>query len=1416
MEKLNPKGIENILSLTPLQEGMLFHHLKDARSGLYFEQLSLGISGEIDPILFEKAWNIVTKTNEMLRTVFRWEKVEKPSQIILKEHPCRVIFYDLSGIKNERSETVLQELKKQDLNEGFDLQEVPFRVTLCKLTGKNFVMIISSHHILYDGWSNGIILREFFKNYELCRNGKSVKIPLKTPFKEFVKWIQSQDKSKQKKFWHDYLAGIETITEIPIKNNKEKSANVREYSFVLPKDICRQLDAFSKEHRVTLAAVFYATWGLLLQRYCSSEDIVFGTTISGRSASIKQIENMVGIFINTLPLRVQSTPTAKLIDVIAAVENHLQEREAVESTPLLETGAGSLFDTIMVIENYPLDNRLLPPDSSLSIQSYAMAESTHYDLTVGIMMFDQIEIKFSFREASFAPETIENIAEHIKNILQTMSENPGLSLSSFEIITPAEKNRLLYEFNNTAADYPIAKTLPQLFAEQESRTPDHIALVGADLRVCPVFLTYRQLNEQSNRMVDLLIDKGVLPDMIVAIMMERSVEMIVGIMGILKSGGAYLPIDPSYPQERIDYMLKDSKSKILISKSEVPSTKFETNPDDKNKNDQNKNIADLMVLNFENSGLRISNLSSLKECPHRGLHHSNLAYIIYTSGSTGRPKGVMIEHRSVVNLLFAMQNKYPFTPSDTYLLKTSYTFDVSVTELFGWFMGGGKLAILEKNSEKDPLIILNWIQWQHITHINFVPSMFNSFLDFVTEKNKSQLRSLKYIFLAGEASMPALVKKFRDLETDIELENIYGPTEGTVYSSRYSLAEWNGRENVPIGKSLPNIKLYILNKYNHLQPLGVPGELYISGDGVARGYLNNPALTAEKFRPLMSLMSLMKNKNSALRANFHAVLYRTGDLCQWLSNGNIEFLGRIDQQIKIRGFRVELGEIENRLLKHEQVKDAVVLAKEDAAGDKYLAAYFVSEIEIPGKNLIEYLAKDLPEYMIPSYVMRLGKIPLTPSGKVDRKALPESELKSTEIFAAPRSEIEKKLVEIWGKVLGKDISLNPIGIDDHFFRLGGHSLKATSLVSLLYKTFNVKIPLSEIFKRPTIRQLSDHINNAVKEQYVSIEPVEKKEYYMLSSAQKRLYFLQQMDNAGTTYNISASWVLDGEFDYPKLENTFIQLVQRHESFRTSFAIIAEEPAQRIQGEVEFEIEYLASDEHRRTRLPGAGSLLKFIRPFDLSQAPLMRVGLVSMEAGRHLLMVDMHHIISDGISAEILVREFTALYSGEEPPIVRLQYKDYAEWQRRLKQEEYFLRQKSYWKKEFEGQIPVLEMPGDYARPPVQSFEGNRITFTLGSETVETVNTFALDTGTTLYMVLLASYSIFLAKLSGREDIIIGTPVAGRRYADFEKIIGVFVNTLVLRMYPAGEKSFNEFLEEIKERTLEAFENQDYQYEDLW
>ncbi|MCK5057354.1 MAG: amino acid adenylation domain-containing protein, partial [Candidatus Aminicenantes bacterium] len=662
------------------------------------------------------------------------------------------------------------------------------------------------------------------------------------------------------------------------------------------------------------------------------------------------------------------------------------------------------------------------------------------------------------------------------------------------------------------------------------------------------------------------------------------------------------------------------------------------------------------------------------------------AYVIYTSGSTGKPKGVVVEHRSVVNIITALQLAYPLRESDTYLLKTSYVFDVSVAELFGWFPGGGRLAILEKGGEKEPEKIITAIENFCVTHINFVPSMFNVFVDALSVRNIKKLSNLKYIFVAGEELLPGLVEKFRKYNTGITLENIYGPTEGTVYTGSYSLSNYEGSGSVPIGKPMPNVRLYILDRDENLQPIGVPGELCIVGDGVAAGYLNNPELTAEKFinSGVGERRAVPGTHHSSFIAHHSDLLYKTGDLARWLADGNIEYLGRMDYQVKIRGFRIELGEIENRLLSHEKIKEAVVVIRGENSGDKYLGAYIVVKsaepVAVPS-GLRQYLSRTLPDYMIPSYFVQIEKLPLTPTGKVDRKMLPEPEIKAGKKYTPPQKDTEKKLVGTWSEILNR--VPQTIGIDDHFFELGGHSLKAIRLLTKIHRDFDVSVTLTDFFNNPTIRWLSLFIEKKIKkERFISIKAAENKEYYPLSVTQMRFFFFQQLDPHNISYNMSEILLIEGRVEKEKFSTTFEKLIYRHESLRTSFGFVGGKPVQKIHKaqDIKFTVEYYETDyrvgaqdsvpsDQRLGVEPEIGGWYsginitdRFIRYFDLSCAPLLRFGLIRAEDEKHVLMVDMHHIISDGTSTGIFIADFLSIYKGEELSPLRIRYRDYVYW----------------------------------------------------------------------------------------------------------------------------------------------------------
>jgi amino acid adenylation domain-containing protein len=900
-----------------------------------------------------------------------------------------------------------------------------------------------------------------------------------------------------------------------------------------------------------------------------------------------------------------------------------------------------------------------------------------------------------------------------------------------------------------------------------------------------------------------LREKGVRPDTIAALMVERSLEMIVGLLAILKAGGAYLPIDPAYPQERIDYMLKDSNTGVLVSEvSKLSEVSGRTE------------VIDLPSLIAAKEDTEPTHLTYLT-------HPTHLCYIIYTSGSTGRPKGVMLEHKNVVNLLYF---DFHYTNLDFSKVLQFHTigFDASFHEIFSAFLSGGHLVLIREEARTDIA------ELSRIVEINRIPTLFlpMSFLRIIfSDEDNIRLfpRCVRHIQTAGEQVVINHLFRCFLQENRVYLHNHYGPAETHVVTA-LTLDPTGPIPELPsIGKPLLNTVIYILDRDRQLLPVGVPGELWISGCQVGRGYLNNPELTAERFdQDLWDYRDYHDKKNksfcggpggsffkkSPLAAG--GTLYKTGDLARWTAGGDIEFLGRIDTQVKIRGFRIEPGEIESRLTDIEDIKEAAVIDRTDEKGEKYLCAYVVADSEIDPAELRDTLTGTLPDYMVPSYFVQVEAIPLSPNGKVKKSALPRIEgvqLKKT--YAPPRTEVEKKLCRLWSEVLG--IEEKNIGIDDNFFQLGGHSLRATILIAKIYKTFNVRVLLGELFDRPFIRGLARLIADAGVEVFTAIEPVEKREYYPMSSAQKRMYIINQLERGSISYNMPAPLLVEGDVDGEKFTGVFRQLIRGQEGLRTGFEILDGQPVQRIHDEISFEIEDCSRDV-----FTSPDDIIKnFIRPFDLSRAPLMRVGLARLEKEKYLLVVDFHHIIGDGVSMGVLIREFTRVYGGKEIAPLRIQYRDYAVWQESLAKSGELKRQEEYWLKQLSEDLPPLNLPLDYPRPAMMGFSGRWVDFEISSGLTGKLKKLAEEHGATLYMVLLAAYNVLLHKYTGRETIVVGSVIAGRSYNDLENIIGVFLNTQAMKNNLSDNLTFERFLDQVRENALRAYENQDYQFEEL-
>ncbi|KPV60901.1 tyrocidine synthase, partial [Paenibacillus sp. A3] len=982
-----------------------------------------------------------------------------------------------------------------------------------------------------------------------------------------------------------------------------------------------------------------------------------------------------------------------------------------------------------------------------------------------------IEAAFVYNAGLLETETIRLFAAKYVEIVRQIITDPGQSVARLRLANEEETNRILIDFNRTKTQYSEQnKTLPELFEAQAEQTPDRIALRFGDRQ-----LTYRELNEKSNAVARVLRANGVKPEAIVGVLLERSPEMAAGLLGILKAGGAYVPIDPKHPKERIEFILRETGAQQLLStRSLTDGISFGGT-----------------LLDAADSSLFMGDGGKLDYVAKP--HH--LAYVVYTSGTTGNPKGVMVEHGTLSLTMLWERQEYGFTADDVSLVTTNYAFDGFITACFTPLISGSRVILTSDEESANPYRIAEYLKHGAVTYYTSVPAIYLTVLEYLDAENTKRLKA---VTLVGEELPVKAVEHTRRLNPDIEIINRYGPSENTVDTTilRQVQSGGSGSGSIPIGKPVPNTKVFIVDKHHDLVPIGVPGELCIGGDRLARGYWKQPELTREKF--IESPFEPGKK------------MYKTGDRAKWLPDGNIQFLGRIDNQVKVRGIRIELREIENRLLAHPDVREAVVRVRENERQENDLIVYFTGNPGMSASAVKAWLKKSLPDSMVPAHAIRLDRMPLTHNGKVNRRALPEPDLRGAreEEYAAPRNEIEALLAGVWSDVLG----VERIGIDEDFFDLGGHSLKGTILIGKLHKQMNVKLALKDLFLHPTIRELGGYIE-AGRDfgrdiAYEMIEPCEAQEWYETSSAQKRMFMVQQIEK-GAAYNMPAICEVEGDFDAERIEAAFRALISRHESLRTSFDSRNGVIMQTIHDGLEFLMAIREENDRDIDTL-----IRDFVRPFELRRAPLFRAELVHSRS-RTYLMVDMHHIVSDGVSVRLLMREFVKLYNGGQLEPLRIQYKDFAAWQNKLLQSESMGRQEAYWLERFKDELPALELPYDEARPAMQSFEGSRVSFTLHEAEAEQVRSIARETGSTTQMVLLSAIYILLAKYSGQEDIVIGSPIAGRSHPDLQGIMGMFVNTLALRNQVAGEKRYLSFLEEVKRNALEAYENESYPFEVL-
>jgi len=1004
-----------------------------------------------------------------------------------------------------------------------------------------------------------------------------------------------------------------------------------------------------------------------------------------------------------------------------------------------------------------------------------------------IISEDGKECGWFYNAEALDGDSIARMVEQFTIFLQGIVTDSSQHLAYLPLLSEEERHKILVEWNDTKADYPLDKCIHQLFEEQVERTPDHVAVVFEDQQ-----LTYRELNARANQLAHYLQKLGVEPEVLVGICVERSPLMVIGLLGILKAGGAYVPLDPEYPKERLAFMLEDAQVSVLLRQR-------------------------TLVEILPKCSVQVVYLDADEFAPEAGVNNptnkaqaNNLAYALYTSGSTGTPKGVAIEHHSTIALLDWATGVFTREQLAGVLASTSFCFDISVFELFVPLSCGGKVILAE-----NALHLATLPAAGEVTLVNTVPSAISELV-----RAKGIPDGVRTVNLAGEALPQRIADLLYQQERIQEVFNLYGPSEDTVYST-YALVRRDGQKAPPIGRPIANTQTYILDAYQQPVPIGVPGELHLGGAGLARGYLNRPELTEEKFIPNPFDNPICEIPNPKL--------YKTGDLVRYLPDGNIEFLGRIDHQVKIRGNRIELGEIEAVLGQHPNVREVVVVAREDVPGDKRLFAYVVPNQEqvSTAKELRRFLKDKLPDFMMPSAFVLLDKLPRTPNGKVNRRALPvpdKARPDLEETFVAPRTPVEEVLVGIWAEVLG----LDRVGVQDNFFELGGHSLLATQVISRVRDAFSVELSLYSLFEAPTITSLGERIEAARREglglQAPPILPRTINENLPLSFAQQRLWFLDQLIPDSPIYNISLAYRVTGQLNVGALEQSLCEIVRRHEALRTTFTPVDGQPIQAIAPEINLtlpvvdlreiaeaerdaEVQWLATQEAQQ--------------PFDLTQGPLLRVKLLRLDEAEHVLFLTMHHIVSDGWSLGVLMRELAVLYEGfstRKPvslPELPIQYADFALWQREWLSGEVLESNLAYWKQQLGGELPILELPTDRPRPPVQTYRGARQSFELSKDLTDALKVLSRREGVTLFMTLLAAFKVLLYRYTGQEDVIVGSPIANRNWAKIERLIGFFVNTLVLRSELSGTPSFQELLGRVREVALGAYAHQDMPFERL-
>lgn len=1315
----------------------------------------------------QKAINLFVKSNDSFRLKFT-VKDDKPLQYLSSFSE-----FEIENVMVNTDEDI-KDIENKMSNTPFEvLDNLLFSFKTFTFPDGHGGFVITAHHLISDAWTAGLVVNEIMDYYEKIINSQI--IDNQNPsYLDYItseqEYLNSEKFNKDKEFWNEIFKTVPEVATIPSINvensNSSLSCKAKRKQFVIPKETMNLINEFCKQNKASAFNFFMAVLAIYLSRVSSLDDFTIGTPILNRG-NFKE-KQTTGMYISTIPFRISinhKIPFAEFLSNISADFSKIFRHQKYPYQYLLEdlrkkdSSIPNLYNILLSYQNVRSNKQT----SDINYESSWVGNNFISD-DIDIHLYDMndtgdINIAYDYLISKYSIDDICSIHARFLYIINQVLENNDITLNEIEIVTPDEKKKILYDFNNTSADYPRDKTITQLFEEQVEKTPDNIAVVFENQK-----LTYRELNERANSLANYLRNNGVGLNDSVAIFLDKSLEMIVAILAILKVDALYVPIDIDYPDNRINFMLSDSNAKIVLTKR-----------------------AFLLDLDFENTlAIDLCNTIYLDNKTFPSKHAGDLAYVMYTSGSTGNPKGVVVKQKSIIRLV-KNPNYINFHKNEKILQTGSIVFDACTFEIWASLLNGFELYIIKKSELLDPNSLKSYLIENKITILWLTAPLLNQ----LCENHPDMFKTVRCLLTGGDVLSPKHINLIRKVCPDLTIINGYGPTENTTFSTCFTINDYYN-DSIPIGYPISNSTCYIVSQDMNLLPIGIPGELVVGGDGVAKGYINNQAFTDLKF-----LSSPFNND----------FLYKTGDLAKWNFDGSISFIGRIDGQVKIRGFRVELGEINLKILEFPNIKTSFTTIK-TINGEKFICSYIVCNQMLNVEDLKHFLMKFLPNYAIPTYFIKLDKLPINTNGKVDSKLLPSPQLVNTKSQIIPaRNIVDQKIIFVLKEIL----NINKISIDDSFFDLGGDSLTAITLCSKIYNEFNIQLSIKDILENPIIKDLSDVISSKdLHNKNCPLKKAEIKDIYQASFAQKRIFYSTQAISGGNNvvYNISGGLLIDSVLDVNKIVDCINKIVNNQSSFRTQFEIVDGELYQRIINHAQIKIDCYNGQEKDLQSI-----LDKFPKPFDLAVAPLLRASVYVLDNKKTLLLLDTHHIIMDGASLNILIQDFCTLYSNNNIDKLKFEYIDYSEWEKSFVESDEIKKYDEYWASTFaNSQISSLNLPYDFPANS-KSYEGDKISYNMPKETFAKIEELAKKHDVSAYTVFLSALYILLYKYTGQTNLIVGSPLEGRNYEEFNNIIGMFVNNIVLKNDILPENSVDSLLNSTQNIVTNAISNQPYPYE---